>query len=899
MTCPDSPQRKPTEPGDPRGNPSSRETLRPMTSSRGARRRGEFLPPRLPRLLLRLLLRGSDYDEFTDDMNEVHHRLSASKSRLRADLWYWLRTLESLPSILMEKLSWRAAMLKNGFRIAVRRIVRQKGYAAINIVGLAVGMACCVLIWLYVSHEMSYDRFHPQADRTLRVSMQVQMADLEIKAETASEPMAATLRRDYPEVEQACWHRSYRGILVEVDGESFSDDLLLFVDENFFDFFSVEFLSGSPGMIIDRPGTLLMTDEAAAQYFGPADPIGRRITIEEREYEVTGLIEPPPSNTHLPYRFITSRVNYRKKPAEMTEWANLDGQTFIRLKPGVDAGDFQEKIRWVAHLHRGDYFKQRGWTYESILEPLPRLHLHSIADAGNSPLMIYAVSVIGILILLIACLNFVNLTTARAATRAREMGVRKVAGARRGQLIQQFIGESMSLTAAAFLLSGVIMPAALPVFNRLIERPFDPAALIRPSLLTFMGLLVIGIGTLAGSYPAFFISRQEPVAALANRSAGGTRRSLLRRALVIIQFTITTVLIVCTLTVFRQIHFMKHKTLGFDKQQKLIIPARFDDNLQAVKSRFLSHPRITGAAACSVPIGRTSNSRTTRLYDGETQEAVLDYICVDPDLIPEYDIQMAAGRPFSWKMGTDVEKTIILNRTAAKVFGWGSPEEAIGRTLETNGRGPEYFRTIIGVTEDFHYKGLQKEIGALGLMYWPRRFRYLSLTVEAEDLKRTLAFIEKTWRGLHLGPIFSYRFLDEHFNRQYAAEERVGRIFTTFALLAVLLSCLGLVGLSSFVTTRRTKEIGIRKVLGASVARILRLISREFVLLLAAANLIAWPLAWLAMRAWLGNFAFRIDLSWTIFALSTIVGLGAALASVAWQSLRAARADPVDSLRCE
>lgn len=790
-------------------------------------------------------------------------------------------------------------MLKNGFRIAIRHIVRQRGPSFVNIVGLAVGMACCFLISIYVSHELSYDRFHPEADRTYRVSMHLKVADLEFYAENASEPMAATLRRDYPEIEQAGWLRSYGSTLVEVDGESFSDDQLLFVDENFFDLFSVEFLSGGPGMIIDRPGTLVMTDEAAVKYFGRADPIGKRITVENREYEVAGLIQPPPSNTHLPFRFLTSSLNYRKKPQEFTEWANLDGQVFIRLKPGLDAGDFQEKIRWVAHQHRGDYFKQRGWTYESILEPLPRLHLHSIADAENSPLMIYAVSIIGFLILLIACLNFVNLTTARASTRAREVGVRKVAGARRSQLIQQFIGESLSLTAAAFLLSLLIVLLVIPVFNRLIERPFGPEALIQPTLLLFMLLLVIGIGILAGSYPAFFISRQEPVLALANRSSGGISRSLLRRAFVIIQFTITTVLIVSTLTVFRQVHFMKNKTLGFDKQQKLILPVRFNDNHQAVKSRFLSHTRITGAAACSAPFGRSGNSRTTRLYDGEMQEVVLDYICFDPDLIPEYDIRMAAGRPFSWTMGTDVEKALILNRTAARVFGWESPEEALGKTLETGGRGKEeHFRTVIGVTEDFHYHGLQERIGALGMMYRPQRFRYLSLTVEAEDLRRTLAFIEQTWSELNLGPIFSYRFLDETFDRLYAAEERVGRIFTTFALLAVFLSCLGLFGLSAFITTQRTREIGIRKVLGASVPRILRLISREFVLLLVAANLIAWPLAWAAMRTWLGNFAFRIDLTWTIFALSTGVGLCAAMSSVAWQSLRAARADPVDSLRC-
>ena len=790
-------------------------------------------------------------------------------------------------------------MLKNGFKVAFRHIFRQKGNAAINIVGLAVGMACCVLIYLYVSHELSFDRHHPNADRTYRITMRLKIADLEFNAESAPQPMAATLRRDYPEVEQDCWLRTYDHILVNVDGKSYIDEMLFFVDENVFNFFKIEFISGGPHAIINQPHALLMTDEAAVKYFGGSDPIGRRITLENQEYEVAGIIKPPLATTHFPFRFITSWVNYRTKPEELIHWSDIDGQVFIRLKAGIDPLEFQEKIRWIAHQHRGDYFKQRGWIYESTLEPLRSLHLHSIADAGNSPLMVYAVSVIGILIMLIACLNFVNLTTARAATRAREVGVRKVVGARRSQLVQQFIGESLSMTAAAFLLTLLIVLLALPLFNRLIERQFAAASLIQPALLLFMVLLVIVIGVLAGSYPAFFISRQEPISALANRSAGGARRSLLRRAFIITQFTITTVLIVSTLTVFRQIHFMKHKSLGFDKQQKLILPVRFKNNHQTIKSRFLSHPRITGAAACSTPFSRTSSSQSTRSYDGEMREIILDYIYFDPDLIPEYNIHMAAGRPFSWSITTDAEQTIIINRTAAQIFGWSSPEAALGRTLETGGRGPEYRKTIIGVTEDFHYQGLQEEIGALGMIYRPQRFRYLSLTVEAQDLKRTLGFIEEAWTEMHLGPLFSYRFLDESFDRLYAAEERVGQIFTTFSLLAVFLSCLGLVGLSSFITTQRTKEIGIRKVLGATVPRILQLISREFVLLLCAANLIAWPLAWAAMRSWLSKFAYRIDLSILIFALSTALSLFAALASVAWQSLRAALADPVDALRYE
>jgi len=790
-------------------------------------------------------------------------------------------------------------MLKNYFKIALRNIIRQKQFSLINITGLAVGMACCILIFVYVDYELSYDGYHPDADRIYRATMHFRLADREHYGVEAPGPMTAALKRDYPEVAYACKIISRNRILVEVEGNFFPEEHFLYVGNDFFNIWAIEFLVGGPGVVIDRPYTLLLTEDMSWKYFGSSDPVGKTIRNNRQEYEISGIIKNSPPNSHLNYNFLTFIYSYRKKPEEMTEWTDCFGQTYLKLKPGVKGEDFKEKIRWIAHQHRGDYFKQRGWTYETVLEPIRSLHLHSRADAGNSMVIIYGISVIGFLILLIACLNYINMTTAGASMRTKEVGVRKAIGARRSHLIFQFLGESLTLTAGAFLFAVGLTYIILPYFNQLIDRQFEFSRIFQPPSIVFMLLLVISIGTLAGSYPAFFISRSAPVSVLSNRSSAGSYKSLSRRILVVFQFTITLTLTISALTVFNQISFMKNQELGFDKNQKLILEANFNNNHDFIKSEFLQHPNITGATAIYHAPGVVYNSITTRFYGEESKEVILNYYNFDPDFIPEYKIPMAAGRNFDKNLATDLGRTVILNETAVKLLGWSSPEEALGKIIESGGHGVKYNKKIIGVTKDFHYTGLQKQIRALGMLYRPDYFRSLSLTVKTEHLKETLSFVEKKWTDLKLGPIFSYTFLDENFDRLYASEEKTSKIFTTFTFLALFLSCLGIFSLSSFVAARRTKEIGIRKVLGATVPKILGLISGEFIWLVMAANIISWPVAYFVMRSWLGNFAYRIDLTWRIFVIATFIGLLIALATVSYQSLKAALANPVDSLRYE
>ncbi len=857
-------------------------------------------PPKLAVWLLKRLFPDESglYTQL-GDVDEAFNTAGKKKGRFAARAWYWTVTLRSIPYSLGRSAAWSFIMTKNYLKIALRNIVRRKPYSFVNILGLAVGMACCILIYVYVNYELSYDSYHPDVDRIYRTTMHFKIADADFFHASAPEPMAAALRRDYPEVSKASKVLVYNRILIDVDGTYFEESRLLYVEDDFFDIWHIDFIKGGAQGIAGRPYTLALTEGMVRKYFGSADPVGKIVRVNRKDFEITGVIKDSPSNTHLKYNFLTSIYSFRKKPEEMTEWADCFGEVYVKLNPGVKGEDFKKKIRWIAHQHRGEYFKQRGWTYETVLEPIRSLHLHSRADAGNSMSMIYGISVIGFLILLIACLNFINLATVTASTRTKEVGVRKVTGAQQGHLIQQFIGESLSLTCVALVIAILFAVLALPYFNQLIEREFNPDRLLQPTVLLFMLLTILSIGTIAGSYPAFILSKLKPASIISNRFAPSGHKSTLRRIFIIVQFAFTTFLIVSTFTVFDQIRYMKNQNLGFDKKQKLIVPVDFKNNHDIIKSEFLQHPNITGAAASYHAPGVVYNSVTSRLYGEEPKEAVLNYYYVDPDFIPEYKIPMAAGRNFDKNISSDLGKALILNESAVKILGWDSPQEAIGKIIESGGHGEEYNKKIIGVTKDFHYQGLQKQIEPLGIVYRPDYFGVLNLSIKAENLPETLAFVKNKWSELHLGEIFSYNFLDESFDRLYAAEEKTSKIFTTFAFLAVFLSCLGLFGLSSFVAVQRTKEIGIRKILGATVPKILAMISGEFVWLVLAANLIAWPVSYYIMKTWLGNFAYRIELTWPVFAFAAFIGLLVALVTVSYQSLKAALSNPVDSLRYE
>jgi putative ABC transport system permease protein len=533
---------------------------------------------------------------------------------------------------------------------------------------------------------------------------------------------------------------------------------------------------------------------------------------------------------------------------------------------------------------------------------LASIHLDSqlVSEIGSPGSLrdVTLFAVLGMLILIISCINFTNLTTARSTNRAKEIGVRKAVGAFRIQLARQFLFESVLASWISLILSFIIVLLALPYFNMLKGQSLERRMLFNPVILLGLVGFSICVGLMAGSYPAFILSRFRAVSALKGPRGLNGKGNLSRKALVVAQFSITIILAIGALSIYKQIGFMKNTDLGFDKYQKMIVPAEMGDAYESVKREFLSYPSITDATACWNAPGRLVNLIEARLV-GENDEKTqsMNFYYVDSDFIPQYKIGLVAGRPFQREIQTDVSNTFILNETAAKAFGFSSPEEALGKKMYEGGSGG--VGTIIGVVKDFHYKGLQTIVEPLVLQWKPDLFSYLSLTLETGNLSRTISFVEKKWNDLKLGRLFAYFFLDEDFNRHYRSEESVGRLYAALTFLAVFLSCMGLAGLSSYAAERRTKEIGIRKVLGASSPSILFHLVSEFAKWVILANLVAWPVGYFAMRSWLRNFAYRTSLTVPMFVGAALAAFLIAAATISVQTYRAAAADPARSMRYE
>ena len=850
--------------------------------------------PALAAWILARMIRDEDRLSILSDFSETYEELINEKGYLEACRWYWSQVLKSIPLFMINILYWRLVMIKNYLKIAFRNIKRHKGCSFINISGLGVGMACFILVYIYVSHEFSYDKFHSDADCIYRVETRVNFGSQEVSFSSSCDPLISTLREKYPEVASAVRISRSRRVLVEHNNVKFYESGFIYTEEDMLDIFNIQFLKGSPETAFDHLNSMIISEDMAAKYFRNDNPIGKSLNIDGNDFKITGIVQNPPANTHLQYNFITSMINSRISPEGMTNWANASALGYIKLKPDVIAKEFEEKIKFIAHEYEGEYFKKQGWTFTCSLQPLIGIHLRSVNIQ-----FLYILSTIGFLVLILACLNFISLSTSVASNRAKEVGIRKTVGAHPMQLVKQFIGESLLISIFASILSILLVIMTMPFFSSLTGRELRSIDLFHLNNIIFLISLILLTGILSGFYPALFLSKLKPVLTFNNRLFTGKRKSFLRKAFIVCQFTVSIILIIGTISVYTQIDFMKNQYLGFEKEQKVIFSADFNNNYKAIKNEFLKHPNIIGATACYAPPGRGYNNRTTRVVGKEEENWAMNWISFDHDFIPEYKIQMAAGRPFSENIITDAGESCIINEAALKTFGWKSPEEAIGKILERGSRKPENRRTIIGVVKDFHYTGLQDPIEPLVMLNDPQRFYSISLTIKTENVGETLSFIDKKWHELHLGDIYNYAFLDESFNRYYRSEERIGRIFITFTSLAVFLSCLGLFGLVYFISKQRTKEIGIRKILGASVSGITGLLSRDLARCVLLANIIAWPMAYYFINKWLQNFAYRTDLSVWIFLLSGLAAFCIALLTVSYQTIKAATANPVDSLRYE
>jgi len=792
-------------------------------------------------------------------------------------------------------------MIRNYLRVAFRNLWRHKGFSFLNIMGLTIGMSACFLIFLYVKFELSYDHFHSKADRIYNIVTDINNPTEVLHLGVAAPAMPVAAKRDFPEIEKQV-RFSPGNILVRRGDIKIQEENMAFADSTFFEVFDFPLLKGNPVTALRGPLTVVLSETAAKKYFGSADPMGQQLTVfgNSQLATVTGIMKDMPENTELKTDMLMSMYNGPGDSTRDQNWGGFGVMAYFLLKPHTNAHALQSKFPAFLVNHIGKFMKDNNQTYTYILEPLKDVYLKSTpGNARGSLTNIYVFSIVGIFILLIAAINFINLTTARSTERAREVGIRKVVGAERRQLTGQFLGESVILCLIAFVLSAGVCAALLSSFNFLAGKTISTGIFYHPGYILTLLLIGLGIGLLAGIYPALILSAFQPIVVLKGRFATGVRGLLLRKGLVISQFTISIGLIVATLLVADQLTYMRQQELGFSKEQQLVMDTHGDDHRDALKQEIKTLPGVLSAAMSSSTPGTGAMNAYSIIQNqkGAMQVCSPDLFFVDFDFIPQYQITVVAGRAFSRAYGADTTQSMMLNERAVRMLGYHSPQDAIGRDFDQWGRKGK----IIGVVKDFHYEGLQQEIRPLSLRIEPGGCNMLSVKVSTSDLKKTIAAIEKTWHAVIPNRPFSYFFVDDMFDRQYRSEDRFGKLFLYFAVLAIFISCLGLLGLASYSTLQRTKEIGVRKVLGASVAGIVRLLSRDFLLLVGIAFLVATPLSFWLMKRWLDGFASRINIfsAWWIFAAGGIIALGIALFTISFQAVRAAMVNPVDSLRSE
>lgn len=792
-------------------------------------------------------------------------------------------------------------MLKNYFKVAYRNLLKNKAFSFINLLGLAVGMASFFLIYLYVDFELSYDRFNKKADRIYRLVCDIKTPSETLNIPVTSGPMGLNIKADLPEVEDAV-RINMTSLVIRKDDIKIQEERCVYTDPSIFSIFDFPLLQGNPKTALKDPFAIVISETTAKKYFGSANPLGQTLILGSENYnvKVTGVMKDIPENSQFKANMFISMETYRKSnPNRDTEWGNFGITTYLLLRPGSKASHLEAKLPQFLDKYIGKEMKEDQMHYSLLLEPLGDVYLKSKRggfETGNIN-NVYIFSVIGIFILIIACINFINLTTARSSDRAKEVGIKKVVGAGKLQLARQFLLESMLICLVSFILAVILSVIFLPLFNQLSGKIISTGVFTKPASVFLLLIIAMTIGFLAGIYPALVLSSFKPIAVLKGRFSTGTKGVLLRKGLVIAQFTISIAMIVGTIIVYFQLHYMRNQDLGFSKDQMMIIESFQDGKKEAFKQEISKLPGVVSASlASSIPGGGNPGAYSeVENKSGDMQVANLDLYLVDFDYINLYNMKVIAGRGFSKDFSTDTTQAMVLNESAVKLFGYSSPKEAIGKKFSQWGRDGK----IIGVVKDFHFRSLRENIKPLCMRIEPRNFNLITVKITSTNLKTTVAALEGKWEQMIPDKPFTYTFVDEFFNTLYQSEEKFGNLFLNFAILAIFISSLGLLGLALYSTTQRTKEIGIRKVLGASVSNIVHLLSRDFLKLVIYSFIIATPIAWYFMYKWLEDFAYRIEIEWWVFALAGIAAVMVAFFTISFNAVKAAVANPVKSLRTE
>jgi putative ABC transport system permease protein len=802
-------------------------------------------------------------------------------------------------------------MFEHYLKTTFRNFWRYRGYTLINLFGLAIGIATCLIIFTYISYELNYDKFNRDYEDVYRLAVKGRFGEDFFNVAVSMPPLPVAVKRDFPEV------RSYSRIdkyeentFMAIDDKKFYIEGLYFVDTSFLDVFTFELLSGDPATALADPYSLVLTEKLARKYFGEEDPMGKMIRLNDQvSMKITGVLKDIPANTHMKFTMLGSITTLMKERGEENykeNWGSLFLHSYIRLYHGTDAAAFGEKIKMVIRDAFGEAADEYNIEMIPYLQPLADIHLHSNLMAELEPnsdiSYIYIFSAVAVFILIIACINFMNLSTARSSKRSREVGMRKVSGATRRQLIWQFLSESLLLSLICMILAFVLVEALLPVFNNLTGLELEPF-FHRPFTILLVLVLAIFVGLFAGTYPAFVLSSFQPIRAIKGELYRGMKKSVMRNLLVVLQFSISIALLVCTWLIYKQMDFIREKKMGFDQENLVIIPLKADrlkDQGKSLKGEFEQLPAVKMISLTSSTPGGSIDGRGYSPEGVDSKSPWIIYtLRADYDFIDVFGMKIKEGRKLSKDYGTDTMATVI-NEALVKKLGW---EEPVGKKIFSFGNDDSVrtYLTVVGVVEDFHFKSLHDAIEPSMIVIDRDKPDYLAVRLNPGNTGKSIEQLRQKWEEVEHAFPFDYYFMKEEYQDQYKSEQKMADLFITFTILAMLIACLGLFGLALFSIEQRTKEIGIRKILGASVSGLLYRLSREFTRWILLSAIIAWPVAYFLVNNWLQSFAYRIeilDYAW-IFLVSALIALVIALFTIIYQAYRAATRDPVDAVKWE
>ncbi|MCP4726520.1 MAG: FtsX-like permease family protein [bacterium] len=841
-------------------------------------------------------------------LENEYYAAKSEKGRIAAIFISLIRFLQALSSLISEKLTWSLAMFKNYLKIGFRNIKRHKGYSFINISGLAIGMTCSFILLTYIFSEFKYDSFHEKAENVYRLGVRSLMSGDEFTWFSTNFVIGETLKNDYPEVVDFFRFRYMARQAIKYRENNFYENRILLADNSIFNVLTLPFKHGSPETALEAPLTVVITEDMAQKYFGDINPIGEILRFNDQyNYTVTGVIYNLPENTDYPLNIICSMQTiytlWGKDDLRLSDWISYNFSTMILLEDGYDYRDTEAKMNQLLDNKAGDQLRAKGFSSVLLLQPFTDIHLYTSSSGGQSGgaiEFVYIFSAISFFIILIACINFMNLSTARSFNRAREVGMRKVFGAPRKKLIKQFLSESLLLSFISLFIAMILVELTLPYISSLAGRELDISYLeFNWHIPAFIGITIVA-GLLAGCYPALYLSSFKPVSVIKTGFRSSSNVSQFRSFLVVFQFTLSVILIIGTGLIMNQMDYMRNKDFGFDAENVVAIPLRSRETIKSIptlKDELKSNPAVQSVGVSSgLPgWGAHYNDFIPEGYTRDNTQLMND-IQADAEFFESLGFRIEAGRPFSEEIISDKEKSVIINETAAKQFGW---ENAIGKTISR--MGVTY--TVVGVIKDYHVRSVFSLIRPTSMMnninnpYNPPRV--ITVKINPENIEETIAYIRDTWEKIQPQLPFNYYFVDSDFDGQFNSIRQSISIFSNFTIVAIIIACLGLFGMASYTAEQRTKEIGIRKSLGASVKRIVVLLNRETVKLILISNIIAWPVTYFMLNRYLQAFPYREEVGVSTFIVSTSLVVLIALLTVAFQSIKAAVTNPIDSLRYE